>query len=323
MTDLSSSVKHNTAVVQLKALFSGVLWDCFNDKSVVEIMVNPDGCIYVERLGKDIENVGSIPPVKTEQIIKMVAAYHGEIVTHDKPICQGEFPIDFSRFEGLLPPVVEGPSFTLRKKAIMIFSLNDYVKNGVMSENQKNTICKAVSERKNILVVGGTGSGKTTLINAIIQEMVEQNPQERIVIIEDTNELQCAAQNCVQMRTSPHVSMTDLLKATLRYRPDRILVGEVRGAEALDLLDAWCTGHPGGCATVHSDTAERGLKRLNMLVTRNKEAPPQVELLIGEAVQVVVNIVKDPIKHNRFIRSIIEVEDYDEVNHKYIFSPVC
>lgn len=315
MSDVSN--KQSTAINQLKALFSGVLWDCFNDKSVVEIMVNPDGAIYVERLGKDIENVGTINPSKTELIIKMVAGFHNEVVTRDHPICQGEFPIDFSRFEGMIPPIVEGPSFTLRKKAIMVFSLDDYVKNGVMSENQKNTICKAVTERKNILVVGGTGSGKTTLINAIIQEMVDQNAEERVVIIEDTNELQCTAKNHVQMRTSPTVSMTDLLKATLRYRPDRILVGEVRGAEALDLLDAWCTGHPGGCATVHSDTAERGLRRLGMLVTRNREAPPKVELLIGEAVQMVVNIVKDPINHKRYIRSIIEVEDYDELNHKY------
>ena len=141
-------------------------------------------------------------------------------------------------------------------------------------------------------MIGGTGSGKTTLVNAIINEMVICDPMERVFIIEDTGEIQCAAENFVQYHTSLEVPMTALLKATLRMRPDRILVGEVRGAEALDLLDAWNTGHEGGAATLHANNAAAGLARLRSLITRNESAPAEIEPLIGEVVHVVVHIAR-------------------------------
>lgn len=310
--------KRITACQQLERLFKGFLWDAFVDPKVIEIMVNPDQGVFIERFGEDMKYVGKADISMIESVIRIVSGYHGQQVTYDEPICEGEFPIDGSRFEAMLPPTVSAPSFTLRKKASMVFTLDDYVESGTMTPHQKEIICNAVCDRKNILVVGGTGSGKTTLINAVIKEMTDQNDRERIVIIEDTGELQCSAKNYVQMRSNEKISMTRLLKATLRYRPDRILVGEVRGGEALDLLDAWCTGHPGGCATLHSDTAERGLKRLSNLISRNPEAPRDLEPLIGEAVQVVINIVKDVITHKRYIREIIEVDDWDERKKQYI-----
>ena len=322
MGDHPVSVLRQTAVMQLKLQMRGVLWDAFSDDKTVEIMVNPDGRIFYEQLGKDVQEIGKADPAVVSSIIRIVSGFHDQVVDADHPICEGEFPVDGSRFEGLMPPVVAGPSFTLRKKAIMVFTLDDYVKGGTMTPRQEQIIREAVRSRRNILVVGGTGSGKTTLINAIIKEMSDQNPRERVVIIEDTGELQCEARNFVQMRSTEEVSMARLLRATLRYRPDRILVGEVRGPEAMDLLDAWNTGHPGGCATLHSDTAEKGLKRLNSLVSRNPSAPRNIEPLIGESVQMVINIAKDPISHKRVIRDIIEVEDYDEQARKYIFHHV-
>ena len=165
-------------------------------------------------------------------------------------------------------------------------------------------------------MIGGTGSGKTTLVNAIINQMVLNNPEERICIIEDTGEIQCAATNFVQYHTSSDISMTTLLKTILRMRPDRILVGEVRGPEALDLLDAWNTGHEGGAATLHANDPISGLTRLKSLVSRNTSAPSHIESLIGEAVHVVVHISRTP-ENSRRVQEIIEVSGYE--NGHYIF----
>ena len=224
-------------------------------------------------------------------------------------LLEGELPIDGSRFAGQLPPVVAQPTFAIRKKAVAIFTLDQYVERGVMTPGQKDAIVSAVDSHKNILVIGGTGSGKTTLVNAIINQMVIQNPQERVFIIEDTGEIQCAAENFVQYHTSLDVSMTALLKTSLRMRPDRILVGEVRGPEALDLLMAWNTGHPGGAATLHANHARAGLDRLEMLISMHPDSPSPIQPLIGEAVDVLVHIARTP-SGGRCIQEIIEVSGY-------------
>jgi len=207
-----------------------------------------------------------------------------------------------------LPPVVASATFAIRKKAIKIFTLEQYVEASVLSPKYCAVIKDAVRKHRNILVIGGTGSGKTTLINAIINEMVMQNPDERIVILEDTGEIQCAAQNFVQYHTTLDVDMTQLLKTTLRMRPDRILVGEVRGPEALDLLDAWNTGHEGGAATLHANDAMSGLNRLQSLISRSPSAPKEIMPLIAEAVDMVVHITCTA--HGRKIQQVIEVQGF-------------
>ena len=188
-----------------------------------------------------------------------------------------------------------------------------------MTTAQNVAIRAAVVAHRNILVVGGTGSGKTTLVNAIINEMVLHDSSERIFIIEDTGEIQCAAENFVQYHTTLEVPMTTLLKTTLRMRPDRILVGEVRGAEALDLLDAWNTGHEGGAATLHANNAAAGLARLKSLISRNESAPSEIEPLIAEAVHVVVHIARTP--EGRRIEEILEVIGYQD--GQYITKNLC
>ena len=284
------------------------------DPDTVEIMVNADGCIWQEKLGQKIQHIGNLQAAQAEAVIKTVAGYHGKEVTRSNPIIEGEFPLDNSRFAGQLPPVVTAPTFAIRKKAIKIFTLEQYVETGVLTPKHSKVIRDAVRDHRNILVIGGTGSGKTTLINAIINEMVVHDPDERIVILEDTGEIQCAAQNSVQYHTTLDISMTQLLKTTLRMRPDRILVGEVRGAEALDLLDAWNTGHEGGAATLHANDALSGLTRLESLISRNPSAPKEIMPLIAEAVDMVVHIARTA--GGREIKQIIEVEGLNKGSYQ-------
>ncbi|VEG89807.1 P-type conjugative transfer ATPase TrbB [Legionella spiritensis] len=294
---------------KLRRDLGGLIETALSDPKTVEIMLNADGRLWQERLGETMRCIGSISNARAESIIKTVAGFHGKEVTRFKPMLEGELPLDGSRFAGQLPPVVSSPTFAIRKKAISVFTLDDYVQSGIMTVAQCELIKKGVSNHRNILVIGGTGSGKTTLVNAIINEMVISSPEERVFIIEDTGEIQCSAENCVQYHTTLDVSMTQLLKTTLRMRPDRILVGEVRGSEALDLLDAWNTGHEGGAATLHANNALAGLHRLKSLITRNPAAPAEIEPLIGEAVHCVVHIARTP--QGRKVEEIISVNGFE------------
>lgn len=293
------------------------LLEALHDPKTVEIMLNADGKLWLERQGERSQCIGSLRRAQAQAIVETVAGYHGKEVTKNSPLLEGEFPIDGSRFAGQLGPVVTGPVFAIRKKAIAVYTLAQYVESGIMTAAQAQSIRDAVAAHKNILVIGGTGSGKTTLVNAIIQAMVDHDALERFVIIEDTGEIQCTAENFVQYHTSIEVSMTMLLKTTLRMRPDRILVGEVRGEEALDLLDAWNTGHPGGAATLHANSASEGLTRLKSLVSRNKSAPSEIEPLIGEAVHVVVHIARTP-DGSRRIQEILEVSGYADGHYQTV-----
>jgi len=310
MTAPADSIKIR-ARLKLERDMGADLLAALHDPKTVEIMLNADGKLWQERLGEGMRCIGSLRPAQAQAIIETIAGYHGKEVTRVNPILEGELPIDGSRFAGQLPPIVSAPTFAIRKKAVAIFTLDEYVNRQIMTAAQREAIVSAVSAHRNILVIGGTGSGKTTLVNAIIGEMVVQSPAERVVIIEDTGEIQCAAKNYVQYHTSIAVSMTDLLKVTLRMRPDRILVGEVRGAEALDLLDAWNTGHPGGVATLHANSAVEGLTRLKSLVSRNASASADIEPLIGEAVHVVVHIARTE-DGSRRIQSILQVTGFKD-----------
>ena len=291
-----------------------LLLAALHDPKTVEIMLNADGRLWQERLGEKMKCIGTLPTAKGTAIIKTVASCLNKTITATDPKVEGELPLDGSRFAGQLPPIVTAPTFAIRKKAIAIYTLEQYVQAGIMSQRHYEAIKAAVKSHRNILVIGGTGSGKTTLVNAIINGMVDTDPTERLVIIEDTGEIQCAAENFVQFHTSPQVSMTALLKTTLRMRPDRILVGEVRGPEALDLLMAWNTGHEGGAATLHANNAEAGLSRLALLISMHPDSPRPIEPLIGDAVHLIVHIARTP--EGRRIESILEVGGFVDGNYR-------
>jgi type IV secretion system protein VirB11 len=262
--------------------------DPLGDPQVVEIMLNPDGSLWVDRLGAGMQRVASIEPVRALTIVNTVAAMLDAVVTPDRPILECELPLDGSRFEALIPPLVERASFALRKKAALVFTLADYIAKGIMTQAQCQAIEDAVADRRNILVSGGTGTGKTTLANAILDAVARVSRDHRIVVIEDTRELQVNAENVVFLRTSDNTDMTRLLRATMRLRPDRIVVGEVRDGSALALLKAWNTGHPGGVGTVHANDASAALIRVGQLI-QEAGVPPNPEL-IAEAVNVVASI---------------------------------
>ncbi|MDA7024843.1 MULTISPECIES: P-type conjugative transfer ATPase TrbB [Pseudomonas] len=284
-----------------------------NDPKTTDILLNADGQLWLKRLGEPSRVIGELEAWRATSAMKTLAGLLGKTIGAKEPILDGELPFGNERFAGQLPPVVSSPCFAIRKPAIKVFPLDSYVEQEIMTQAQCDAIKKAVREHKNILVIGGTGSGKTTLINAVIQEMVDNDPNERVFIIEDTGEIQCSAVNCVQYHTTLEVSMTDLLKTTLRMLPDRIIVGEVRGAEALDLLDSWNTGHDGGAGTLHANTAESALQRLKSLITRNKLAPTDIEPLIAEAVHVIVQINRK--SEVRRVEAILEIVGYENGNY--------
>ncbi|MEZ5832920.1 MAG: P-type conjugative transfer ATPase TrbB [Dongiaceae bacterium] len=282
------------------------------DPAVIEIMVNPDGALRLDRLGEGIVDTGHrLDSAAIERIIRLVASYVRVEAHEHNPIVSAELPphgkgLAGERFEGLLPPISRAPCFAIRKPAAKVFVLEDYVSERILTPIQAEILRKAVRDRRNLLIAGGTSSGKTTLANALLAEIA--GLKERVVLIEDTRELQCAAPDCVALRTKPGiVSLSDLVRSTLRLRPDRIIIGEVRGPEALDLLKAWNTGHPGGIATVHANSAHAALYRLEQLIQEAVATPPR--RLIAEAIDIVVFIAGRGL--SRQVQTIAEVKGLD------------
>jgi P-type conjugative transfer ATPase TrbB len=265
-----------------------------DDPKITEIIINDDGRVWFEAYGKGMHEAGlSFGSSQVEALIGTVAASLGTVANASNPIVEGELPIGGIRFEGLLPPVARKPCCVMRKPAQVLYTLDDYVRDGILGAGYAEILRDAIDRRFNILIAGGTGSGKTTLAGALINEMVARSdPNERYVIIEDTLEIRCRARNLVQLHTAEGADMTRLVRTTMRLRPDRIIIGEVRGGEALALLKAWTTGHPGGVTTIHANSAAAALMRLSSLV-QEAGVPPQPEL-IAETINLIAFIVRTP-----------------------------
>ncbi|WP_316233776.1 P-type conjugative transfer ATPase TrbB [Bradyrhizobium sp. SZCCHNPS2010] len=288
MSDLLSPETRERRRGMLRTAMGPAIAHALAEADVVEVMVNPDGQLWLDRHGTGRAATGvALTPQETERIIRLVASHMRAEAGSSFPIISAELPETGERFEGILPPVSLAPCFTIRKPATTTFRLADYVKAQIASPMMAKVLTAAVADARSILIAGGTGSGKTTFANALLAEIARL--AERVVIIEDTRELRCDAKDTVMLRTKPGVaSLADLVRSTLRLRPDRIIVGEVRGAEALDMLKAWNTGHPGGIATIHANSARAALYRLEQLVQEAVTTVPR--RLIAEAIDLIVFI---------------------------------
>jgi P-type conjugative transfer ATPase TrbB len=314
---MSVAASENMDIVQrrhlamLRSALGPDIIAALEDPDVVEVLLNPDGSLWIDRLQAGRAPTGlTLPKAASERIIRLVAACVGTEVHRLAPIVSAELPGTGERFEGVLPPIVRAPTFAIRKRAVGIIRLNRYVHDGILSERQAEFLRHAVRTRLNILIAGGTSTGKTTLANALLQEVAET--RDRVIVLEDTVELQCVAEDHVPLRTKPGVvSMAELVRSTLRLRPDRIIVGEVRGGEALDLLKAWGTGHPGGIATIHAGSAVGALTRLEQLIQEVVDTAPRN--LIAETLDVIVFI--DGRGAERRVREIVQVTGL--THHQY------
>lgn len=283
---------------------------------VIEIMIDPSGKIFSDRLGTGIEQIGTILPSEAEALCKVIASLMDGALTKEQPIFEGEFPFSGERIAIAIPPVTSAATLSIRKHASQVYTLEDYVLAGSLTEIQKSSIEQWIQDRKNILVVGGTGSGKTTFINGLIAKIISIHPQHRLVILEDTVELQCLAESYIQMRSTETVSLQTLVKTTLRHRPDRIIVGEVRGKEAFDLLTSWSTGHPGGVASLHANSALGAFPRLEQLNQIAVQTP--LKALIAEAIDAIIYLEKTTegrkVKELLEVRGLTSAGQYDTVS---------
>lgn len=295
----------------LQNAFGETITKLLDDPEVTNIRLNPNGKLFYKKLkeGKTLSD-DTIPANAAEQIIRLVASMRSEICDANNPLIASELPGTGYRFQGMLPPAVARASFAIRKKAVLIYTLDDYVSQGILTSTWADYIKNAVKAKKNILIVGGTDSGKTTFANAVLDEISCYN--DTILIIEDTCELQCSGNDVIAFRSSGGADMQTLLKASLRCDPDRIIVGEVRGAEALTLLDSWNTGHPGGLSTIHANSAKLALRRLEQLVLQaTRHVSKQT---IADSVNVIVYIESDGVK--RQIKEVLEVTGFED---DYVF----
>ena len=301
----------------LQTAFGPVITAALAEPSVLEVMVNPDGKLWIDSATAGRTDTGErIGPAEVERIIRLVAAHVRREVTDKAPIVSAELPGTGERFEGVMPPIAPAPCFSIRKPADVLFTLADYRAAGIMTPMQADALTKAVVERRNIVVVGGTSSGKTTLVNALLASIACLD--ERIVILEDTRELRCAAKDVMALRTKPGVAtLADLVRSTLRLRPDRIIVGEVRGPEALDMLKAWNTGHPGGITTLHANSATAALLRLEQLIQEAVVTVPRD--LIALTVDILVFL--DGRGGQRRVGALVELHGLDD-DGEYILKPL-
>src|ERR1017187_6237768 len=324
--------QHQRLEVKLRRELGEQILRLLDDSLTEDILLNPDGSLWVKQMGQGFSRIGEMAAAQAASALGTIAAWRGTVLNHEHPILETELPLDGSRFEGLVQPVVRQPVFAIRLRPRKVFTLDEYETAGILTGKEDisnrarqqrdfalavrglrhaEIIRAAVRERKNILVVGATGSGKTTLLNAILDAIAELTPLDRVISIEDTTELQCRVRNYLDLRAVGDVTMLECLRASMRLKPTRIVVGEVRGAEAHTLLKAWNTGHPGGLGTVHANGALLGLTRLESLVAEGTDAPQQK--LIAETVDLVIFVDPEPsLKAGRKVREMLLVNGWKE-----------
>lgn len=286
------------------------------EPGVVEILANPDGRLVLDRIGEGRSDTGQILSAEArERVVRLIADYVGDPVTREDPRLSGILPGTGERFQGVLPPVSVAPAFSIRKRPAVIWALQDYVRDGVMTETQADILREAAVSRQNILIAGGTGSGKTTLANAVLAEPAFAD--DRVFLIEDTPELQSSAWDTVAVvtrRFPRSIGVVDLVRDALRMRPDRIIVGEMRdGSAALETLKSWNTGHPGGLSTIHANSAEDALRRIEDLIAEVSATASRH--MIGQTVDLIVFIRRT--REGRRVESLLQITGFDGAAYEF------
>lgn len=281
-------------------------------KDITDIMLNQDSHIWIDTFSGTIKTDVCIQENTAQMIMKVIARYNNKNLDKSNPIISGILPTG-ERFEGIYGEVAHFKTiFAIRKKSERIITLEDYVQDSFITEQQKEYIVENVKNKKNILVIGGTSSGKTTFTNACLNELSETT--DRIIILEDTDELQCPAPNQIKLKSTAIIEMKMLLQSSMRLNPTRIIVGELRrGKETQELLKAWNSGHSGGLSTIHADDCNGGLIKLKQYL--QEEIESDSSLLIANSVHILINIIKE--NNRRYVREISEVQGYDESNKKF------
>jgi P-type conjugative transfer ATPase TrbB len=280
---------HQRQLDMLKTALGQPLVDLLTQDDVIEIMANPDGKLWIDTLsqGKFVTEI-FLSESQRLTIIKLIASSNNLLINEEHPEISCEIQFASARFQGWIPPVSTNATFTIRKKARAIHTLDDYLAKNWITAAQAKLLKQAICNKLNLLIAGGTGSGKTTFANALLHELRES--QDRIIVLEDLPELQISSKDHVTLRTSDKITMRSLVKGCLRMRPDRIIIGEVRDGAALDLLKAWNTGHPGGFCTLHANSASSVHSRLEDLILEAASQVPQ--RLILETLDVILFMEK-------------------------------
>jgi type IV secretion system protein VirB11 len=323
-----------------------LILDALKDPTVTEVMLNSDGKLWLDLAGQGMKDTGEVMSVSAaESILATSATILNTVINYDNAILEGEFPLDGSRIIGLISPIVKRPVFSLRKKATRIFSLEDYKEKGIIKAfgdagiitpkkkiesvatefaHPIDAIRHAVISKKNILIIGGTRSGKSTLVNAVLNEIALLCPNDRVIAIEDVLELQLSVLNAALLKATKIYTMQQLLRATMRLRPDRIIIGEVRGEEAYQLLKAWNSGHPGGVCTMHANSSREGLDKFAQYIFEAKEAQnfsaEMISRMIASTVNFVIFIEESDDVAGREVSEMFEVKGYEA--GKYILNPI-
>ena len=295
------------------------------DENVSEIMGNPDATWWYERDGIVCPEVSiQFDAAKLRTGLEVIANHLGKRLDEDNPLLHAQLP-DGSRIAAVIPPVVRpAPALTIRKFTSRRFTIDDLIARGTLNRSLADYLSEQIRIGKTILISGGTGTGKTTLLNILAHAIPEQ---ERIVVIEDTAELciekpNVLAAECQSDTFKARISFDDLLKSALRWRPDRIILGEVRGSEARTLLDSFNTGHAGSLATIHANSAEKAIHRFANLVMRGHAQTTfaDTEAEISEAVDFVVHVERKP--GSRVVREVLAIRGYDRDAKRFLIEPV-
>jgi type IV secretion system protein VirB11 len=288
-----------------------------DDPLTQDIIANSNGEIFQAKTGeKGLIKIGKLESGQIERIIDTVASFANKELKNLNSILECEIPHTGDRFQGLLPPVVSSPSFVIRCKPRYVFSLESYLNRNAITNAQHRALSDGLKTKKNIFVAGSTGSGKTTFINALTDTFKDSS--ERLVICEDTPELCLPNSISQKLLTSKEQSFNDLVRATLRLRPDRIVIGELRGKEAYEFLKAMNTGHQGGLSSIHANSALLALERFNSLC---REAVNfHCRDLIGETIDVVAFMERSV--NGPILKELVKVEGYNKISKQFELTPL-